>query len=124
MLGRILVPVVIVLGVWVYLSSPGSKAATAVVTQSCSAAVPGAATVTLAWPAAQGGARETWLDVGLASGFPAGSFQPHGPLPASQTAYALDGVPQGLTYHYRVNTLYADGWRATAAGTFVSKCSS
>jgi len=122
--GRILVPAIIVLGVWVYMSSPGSKAATAVVTQSCSAAAPGMATVTLAWPATQPGARETWLDVGLAAGFPSGSFQARGPLPPVQTAYALDGVPQGLTYQYRVNTLYGDGWRVTASGKFVSKCSS
>ena len=123
MFARILLPAAVVLGIWVYMSSPSSKAATAVVTQSCSAAVPGAATVTLAWPAAKPGAQETWLDLGLAADFPPGSFQSHGPLAPAQTAYAIDGVPSGLTYHYRLNALYPDGWHLSAAGTFVSKCS-
>lgn len=123
MVARIVVPAVIVFGIWVYLNAPSSKAATAVVTQSCSAAAPGSATVTLAWPATKGGAQQTWIDLGLAAGFPAGSFQAHGPLLPSQTAYAVDGVPAGLTYYYRVNTLHADGWHPSAAGTFVSKCS-
>jgi hypothetical protein len=119
---RILLPAAVVLGIWVYMSSPSSRATTAIVTQSCSAAAPGAATVTLAWPGAKPGAQETWLDLSLAPDFPAGSFQSHGPLPPSQTAYAIDGVPSGLTYHYRVNTLYPDGWHPLAAGAFVSKC--
>ncbi|HYM14270.1 MAG TPA: hypothetical protein VEZ14_01775 [Dehalococcoidia bacterium] len=123
MLGRILLPAALVLGIWVYMNAPQSKAATAVVTQACSAAAPGAATVTLAWPGAKAGAQETWLDLGLARGLPAGSFQSRGPLQPSQTAYALDGVPPGLTYYYRVNTIYPDGWHPSAAGSFVSKCS-
>lgn len=123
MFGRILLPAAVVLGIWVYMSSPSSKAATAIVTQSCSAAAPGAATVTLAWPAAKRGAQQTWLDLSLAADFTDGSFQSLGPLPPSQTAYAIDGVPSGLTYHYRLNTLYPDGWHPSAAGAFVSKCS-
>jgi hypothetical protein len=119
---RILLPAGVILGVWVFLSSPGSRAATAVVTQACSPSAPGAATVTLAWPATKEGARESWLDLSLSDGFAAGTFQSYGPLAATQTAYAVDGVPQGLTYHYRVNTLYADNWRVTAAGSFLSRC--
>jgi hypothetical protein len=120
---RILLPAAVVLGLWVYMSSPSSKAASAVVTQSCSAATSGAATVTLAWPAAKPGAQETWLDLGFSPDFSAGSFQSYGPLDPSKTAYAIDGVPSGVTYRYRVNTLYADGWHLSAAGAFVSKCS-
>lgn len=125
MLNRWLFLAVVAVCVVAYVKAPQdgtADAAPATVSQACSAARPGTSTVTLAWPATQAGAQQTWFDISLAPGFAPGWFQGLGPLPASQTAYALDGVPQGLTYFYRVNTLYPDGWRATASGTFVSNC--
>lgn len=112
----------IALGIFVYSTGGHSRAATATVTQSCSAAVPGAATVTLAWPAAPSGAKQVWLDIGLAGDFPAGSFTSHGPLDPTQTAYALDGIPSATKLYYRVNALTDGGWQAAAAGSLRAKC--
>ena len=93
------------------------------VTQACSAAVPGASTVTLAWAKPGSGAQQTWFDISLVPGFSPGWFKGYGPLAVSQTAYAIDGVPQGLTYYYRVNTFYGgNSWKESASGTFVSNC--
>lgn len=102
---------------------PVAAAAGANVTQACSAAVPGASTVTLAWPKPGSGAQQTWFDISLVPGFAPGWFKGYGPLAVAQTAYAIDGVPQGLTYYYRVNTYYGgEKWSASASGTFISNC--
>jgi hypothetical protein len=124
MAGRLLfVVLVIAAAAASYTRAPEADAAPAAVTQTCSRAVPGAATVTWAWPGAGAGAQQTWFDISLVPGFAWGWFQGHGPLPATQTAYAMDGIPQGLTFFYRVNTLYAGGvWRESASGMFVSNC--
>ena len=122
MIGRFVFLGLVAFGIYVYSSAPHSKAATATVTQSCSAAVPGAATVTLAWPAPPAGAQQIWLDVGLSGDFPAGAYTAHGPLDLSQTAYATDGIPSGTKLYYRVNALSATGWQAVAAGSLIAKC--
>ena len=102
---------------------PAPAISGATVTQACSAAVPGASTVTLAWPKPGSGAQQTWFDISLVPGFAPGWFKGYGPLAVSQTAYAIDGVPQGLTYYYRVNTFYGGNtWKESASGTFVSNC--
>jgi hypothetical protein len=102
---------------------PKADASGATVTQACSAAVPGATTVTLAWPKPGSGAAQTWFDLSLVPGFAPGWFKGYGPLAATQTAYAIDGIPSGLTYFYRVNTLYSGNvWKESASGTFVSNC--
>jgi hypothetical protein len=99
-----------------------SDAATASVTQTCSAAKPGASTATFVWPAPQPGAQQTWFDISVVPGFAWGWFQGFGPLPGNQTAYAFDGLPNGVTFYYRVNTLYSNGWHETASGAFVASC--
>lgn len=102
-------------------AAPAASGAT--VTQACSAAVPGASTITLAWAKPGAGSQQTWFDLSLVPGFAPGWFKGYGPLPVTQTAYAIDGVPQGLTFFYRVNTFYGGSlWKETAAGTFVTNC--
>ncbi len=122
MIGRFVFLGLVAFGIYVYSSAPHSKAATATVTQSCSAAAPGAATVTLAWPAAPAGAQQVWLDVGLSGDFPAGSYTAHGPFDPTQTAYAVDGSPSGTQLYYRVNALTPTGWQPAAAGSLTAKC--
>jgi hypothetical protein len=99
-----------------------ATAATASITQTCSVAKPGASTATFAWPSPQAGAQQTWFDISVVPGFAWGWFQGFGPLAGNQTAYALDGLPNGVTFYYRVNTLYGTGWRETASGAFVASC--
>jgi hypothetical protein len=123
MLGRWFFLAVVGLALFTYASQSGtSGAATATITQTCSAAKPGTATVTFVWPSTQTGAQQTWFDISLVPGFAWGWFQGHGPLPPTQTAYAFDGLPNGITFYYRVNTLYGTGWRETASGSFVANC--
>ncbi|MDP9236555.1 MAG: hypothetical protein M3P30_04000 [Chloroflexota bacterium] len=122
MLSRFALLGLIAFGIYVYSNSPHSKASSATVTQACSAATSGAATVTLAWAAPPAGSQQVWLDVGLSPDFPAGSYQAHGPLDPSQTAYALDGIPSATKLYYRVNVLSDSGWRAAAAGSLTAKC--
>jgi hypothetical protein len=123
MLGRWFILAVIGIGLFTYVSqSEDSRAASATVTQACSTAKPGTATVTWVWPGTGAGAQQTWFDVSLVPGFAPGWFQGFGPMPASQTAYAMDGLPNGLTFFYRINTLYGTGWKETAAGSFVANC--
>jgi len=121
-IGRWFFIAVVGVGLVTWVQAPNSRAQGSAVTQSCSAAVPGAATVTFAWPAPGKDAVQTWVDISLTEGFIPGWFHGHGPLTGGQTAYALDGVPQGLKFFYRVNTLYSFGWKETAAGAFVSNC--
>ena len=123
MLGRWFFLAVVGVALVAYAShSDSSKAATAVVTQTCSAAKPGTATVTFAWQQPGAGSQQTWFDISLVPGFAWGWFQGHGPLAPTQTAYAFDGLPNGITFFYRVNTLYNNGWRETASGMFVAQC--
>jgi hypothetical protein len=124
MLGRWLFIAIVGIAFFTYVSnSTPSGAATATVTQSCSATKPGTATVTLVWPSTQAGAQQTWFDISVVPGFSPGWFQGWGPLPVTQTAYAFDGLPNGVHFYYRANTLYNDGiWRETAAGSFVASC--
>ena len=123
MLGRWFFLAIVGVALFTYVSqSEHSDASGATVTQSCSAAKPGTATVTLVWPAAQSGANQTWFDISVVPGFAPGWFQGWGPLPTTQTAYALDGLPHGITFYYRVNTLYTNGWRENASGSFISNC--
>lgn len=122
MIGRWFFLAVVGIALFTWVQAPNSRAHAGAVTQACSAAVPGAATVTFAWPAPEKGAVQTWVDISLAPGFAPGWWSGHGPFAGSQTAYALDGVPQGLNYFYRVNTLYSFGWKEAASGSFVSNC--
>ena len=123
MLGRWFFLAVVGIAFYTYISqSAPSGAVTASITQSCSVAKQGAATVTFVWPATQPGAQETWFDLSLTQAFEHGWLQSFGPLPPAQTAYAIDGLPNGATYYYRANTLYAAAWRETAAGSFVASC--
>jgi hypothetical protein len=102
--------------------SGGGKAAQATVTQSCPAGEDGGVTVSFVWPAPATGATETWLDIGYAAKLPDGSYQGYGPFDPAQTAYAIAGLPAGVTYYYRVQSKLADGWRTDASGSFVSSC--
>jgi hypothetical protein len=114
---------VVGIALYTYMSqSEPSGAVTANITQSCSIAKRDAATVTFVWPATGPGAQETWFDLSVTAAFEPGWLQAFGPLPPTQTAYALDGLPDGATYYYRANTLYPAGWRETASGSFVASC--
>ncbi len=122
MVGRWFFLAVVAIGLFAYVKAQGPKAAPATITQTCAAPPRGVETVTFAWPAPRAAAQQTWLDLGLVPGFPAGTFTGHGPFPPSQMRYGVGGVPQGVTFSYRVNTQYPDGWRIVAAGSFVAKC--
>lgn len=123
MAGRTLLVALVAIFALVAASAPrAADAAPASVSQACSAARPGTATVTIAWANPGAGALQTWVDISLVPGFAWGWFKGHGPFAGNQTVYALDGVPQGLSYFYRVNTLFSNGWRETANGTFYSSC--
>jgi hypothetical protein len=123
MVGRWFIVAVVGLAVFTYANrADDTRAVAANVQQSCSATVPGATTVTFTWGAPGAGAQQTWFDISLSPGFLPGWFTGHGPLAATQTAYAFDGVPQGLRFYYRVNTFYGNVWRETASGTFVTGC--
>jgi hypothetical protein len=128
LIGRFVFLGFVALGFTVYITSPGSRVASADVALSCAA--PGVAVVgdaattsaTFSWPALKKDARHSFLDLSLAPGFVPGWFQGRGPIAASQTAFTIDGLPRDATFYYRVNTLFSDGWHETARGTFVSKC--
>ncbi len=122
MFARILLPAAVVLGLFVYMRGADTKAATAVIAQSCGAAAPAAVRVAFDWPAPAIEPKETWLDAGLAPGFPAGSFQGHGPIAPAQTSYAIDALPSGVKLYYRVNAQDAGGWHTIASGTFTTTC--
>jgi hypothetical protein len=122
MLSRWFLMTIVAVALVTAVRSERSDAVAGTVTQACSAAVPGATTLTVAWPAPGAGATQTWFDISLVPGFAPGWFKGHGPLAPSQTAYAIDGVPKNLTFYYRVNTLYGSQWRETASGSFVSNC--
>jgi hypothetical protein len=92
------------------------------VEMSCHDAAPGVAAVTVEWRAPEPGAIETWLDLAVTPGFIEGTFQSYGPLRPEVRAHVVGGAPIGVRYHYRVNALYADGWRQVASDSFVSAC--
>jgi hypothetical protein len=100
---------------------PGLKASGgATIQQQCSAASPGAAAVTFSWPRASG-AYQVWLDLSLYNdGFAPGTFLSVGPFHSDDTSYNWEGIPSDLTYYFRVNALYADGWHVLKMGSFVS----
>jgi hypothetical protein len=120
--GRLLIPGIAGFVLFVYMSSPDAKPSLAMISQTCSDQAPGVVTATFAWPAPASGARQVWLDLSPTAAFTAGWTHGYGPLPASQTVYAVDGVPSGLKLHYRVNALSEKGWRLAAAGTFDAAC--
>jgi hypothetical protein len=128
LIGRFVFLGLVALGFTVYLTSPGSKVASADVALSCGDGAMTAghaqatARATFAWHAPKKDARQSFLDLSLAPGFVPGWYQGHGPIAAAQTTYAVDGLPLNATFYYRVNTLFGDGWHETARGTFVSTC--
>ena len=128
MIGRFVFLGLVALGFTVYLTSPGSKVASAHIALSCgdraalASDAPATAHATFSWRAPKKGARQSYLDLGLAPGFATGWYQGYGPIEPTTTVYAVDGLPVNATFYYRVNTLFNDGWHETASGTFVSKC--
>lgn len=108
-----------------WLASPSSSLAqTALPTiagQECSTSRAGIVSVTFAWPRPAAAARQVWLDLSLVdNGFASGTFVGVGPLEPSTTAFTWDGIRPGLLHYFRLNVLYADGWRPSATGSFVS----
>jgi hypothetical protein len=123
MLSRWFMLAVVSIALFTYMNrADGSSTPRATVTQGCSLSVPGAVTVTLAWPAPPQDAGDVTLDLGLAKSFPPDSYQSIGPLPKTQTAHVIDGVPPSLRYHYRVSAATMGGPVAVAAGSFETKC--
>ena len=123
MIGRlVLVGVVALALIVVVTQSGGGKAAQATIAQSCPGGPVAGVTVSLVWPAAAEGASQTFLDLGLDPAFTAGQFQGYGPFDPAVTAYALAALPEGIAYHYRVQSLTVDGWKLNARGTFTTAC--
>ena len=123
-IGRFFFLAIVVLGIFVYMKGGSSRAATAVISQSCGDVAASAVKVTFDWPAPAVEAQETWLDLGIAPGFPVGAFQAYGPIAAKQTTYSVEGLPAGVKLYYRVNVLEHDKWHAAAAGTLTPSCES
>ena len=121
-IGRFFFLAIVVLGIFVYMKGGSSRAATAVISQSCSDAAAGMVKVTFDWRAPAIEAQETWLDLGIAPGFPAGTFRGHGPIAAKQTTYSVEGLPAGVKLYYRINTLEHDKWHVAAAGAVTPSC--
>jgi hypothetical protein len=120
-ISRILLPAAVVLAIFVYMRGGDSRAATATITQSCAGA-PEAVRAAFDWPVPAITPQESWLDLGLAPGFPPGSFQGHGPIMPPQTSYSIDGLPRRVKFYYRVNAHGADGWHVAASGAFTTDC--
>jgi hypothetical protein len=120
LIGRWFLFAVVGIGIYVYLNAPDSGAA-AKVTQACA---PDGATISvgLEWEAPDAGAVASYVDIGLSGDFPAYGYSAHGPLEAAARSHSFAGLPPGVMYHYRVNTLYAEGWRETARGSFKTEC--
>jgi len=119
-IGRFLVPLAIVLGVFVYMHDGRSKAATASVTQTCAPA--DSVNVTIDWPPPAIAPQETWVDVGLTSAFTAGTFRGNGPIVPAQTSASIDSLPDGVKLYYRINTRSQGSWRVQASGSFTTDC--
>ena len=123
MIGRLAIVGVVALALIVVVTQAGGgKAAQATIAQSCPGGPEAGVTVSFVWPAAGEGASQTFLDVGLDTAFTAGQFQAYGPFDPALTAYALAGLPEGVLYHYRVQSLMGDEWKLNARGTFTTAC--
>ena len=123
MLGRLMIVGVIALALIVIVTQSGrGDAAQATIAQSCPSGEAGGVTVSFVWPAAAGGATQTFLDVGLDAAFTTGQFQGYGPFDPALTAYALAGLPEGVRYHYRVQSLVGAEWKISARGSFTTAC--
>lgn len=91
------------------------------VSQSCSMSRPGTVAVAFHWQRPGPGAVQQWLDLSLFNnGFAPGTFMGVGPLAATVDSLTWDGILPGSWHFYRLNTLYQDGWHASAAGNFLS----
>lgn len=91
------------------------------VSQSCSTSRVGAVAVTFHWQRPGPGAVQQWLDLSIFNnGFAPGTFIGAGPLTATADSLTWDGILPGSWHFYRLNTLYQDGWRASATGSFLS----
>ncbi len=123
MIGRFLLPTAIVLGIFVYMQGGGSKSASAHVTQACGGTA-GTVNVTIDWPPPAIAPDETWVDVGLAPSFAAGTFHGNGPIAPPMTSTRIDSLPNGVMLYYRVNTRSKDAWRVQASGSFTTDCAS
>lgn len=123
MLGRLAIVGVVAIALIVAVTKSGDgKAAQATIAQSCPGAMDSGVTVSVVWPAAAEGSTLTFLDLGLDAGFTEGRFLAYGPFDPALTAYALAGLPEGVPYHYRVQSLTADGWKLNARGSFTTAC--
>jgi hypothetical protein len=123
MIGRLVIVGVVALALIVVVTqSGGGKAAQATIAQSCPGGPGNGVTVSLVWPAAPEGASQTFLDLGLDAAFSPGQFQGFGPFDPALTAYALAGLPEAVVYHYRVQSLTAEGWKLNARGSFTTAC--
>jgi hypothetical protein len=123
MIGRLVIVGVVALALVVVVTeSGGGKAAQATISQSCPGEPGSGVTVSLVWPAAPEGASQTFLDLGFGATFTDAQFQAYGPFDPTLTAYALAGLPEGLLYHYRVQSLTAEGWKLNASGSFSTAC--
>ena len=121
MIGRFLVPLAIILGIFVYMRGGDSKSASANVTQACGAVVD-SVNVTIDWPPPAIAPEETWVDVGLTPAFTAGTFHGNGPIAPPRTSARVESLPDGVTLYYRVNTKSKDNWRVQASGSFKTDC--
>jgi len=120
-IGRFLVPLAIILGIFVYMRDGGSKGASAHVAQACGADA-GTVNVTIDWPPPAIAPDETWVDVGLTPSFAAGTFHGNGPIAPPQTSARVEALPDGVTLYYRVNARSKDSWRVEATGSFKTDC--
>ena len=121
MIGRFLVPLAIILGIFVYMQGGDSKSASANVTQACGAAAD-SVNVMIDWPPPAIAPEETWVDVGLTPAFTAGTFHGNGPVAPPQTSARVESLPDGVTLYYRVNTKSKGSWRVQASGSFKTEC--
>ena len=123
MLGRWFFLAVVGIGLAVIVHGAKTGAG-ATITQSCSPAAPGVASVTFAWPAPAAGTAGTTLELSLLPGFPAPLTNARGPFAPAQTSYTVDALPTGVTLHYRVRAIPAAAGAASdvVSGSFKTKC--
>jgi hypothetical protein len=113
---------IVALAMVVLVSQSGGSDAAPTIAQSCPGGSAAGVTVSFVWPPAAEGATETYLDIGLNRDFTEASYQGYGPFDPTQTAYALAALPEGVKYHYRVQSRAADSWHVQAKGTFTTAC--
>ena len=124
MIGRLAIVGVVALALIVVVTQAGGgKAAQATIAQSCPGGSGSGVTVSLVWPAV-GGGRDADLPRPRArrSVRRRARSRAIGPFDPALTAYALAGLPEGVVYHYRVQSLTADGWKLNARGSFTTAC--